>query len=194
VLGFRVPGRVGGDCDRLRELGELCRTSPRASIGMALVSDCSSLRRMDCLAVSRSSCAEAVWLGAIGGGIGAASDREDRSSTSRWPVRGECGGCFAGGRFVESVFRRGVGGLSLLWSKTFLCKVLVETSARSPGVGEGRPLSMASSCLFGAAGLSTSINCDFEESTPFPLTVDRPGVSPLGSVRTRLTTSGRGML
>ena len=42
-------------------------------------------------------------------------------------------------------------------------------------------------------GVSTSMSCDFE-SASFPLTVDRPGVSPLGSVRTRLTTSGRGIL
>jgi len=35
--------------------------------------------------------------------------------------------------------------------------------------------------------------CDFD-SASFPLTDERPGVSPLGSVRTRLTTSGRGML
>ena len=37
------------------------------------------------------------------------------------------------------------------------------------------------------------MSCDFE-SVLLPLIVDRPGVSLLGSVRTRLTTSGRGML
>jgi hypothetical protein len=188
MLAFRVPGRVGGDCDRLRKLGELDGSSPRASVGMGLGSACSSFLRMDCLAVSRSSCAEAVWLGAIGGGIGAASDLDDRSSAPLW-WRGECGGCFIGGRFVEIVFGRSVGP-SLLWSKVALCKVLTAPSGR----GEGRPPSAISSCLFDAiAGVSTSMGCDFK-SLPFPLTVDRPGVSPLGSVRTRLTTSGRGTL
>ena len=84
MLGLRVPGRDGGDCDRLRKLDELDesspRASPRASADKGLESACSSFLRMDCLAVSRSSCAEAVWLGANGGGIGAASDRDDRSS------------------------------------------------------------------------------------------------------------------
>ncbi len=80
MLGLRVPGRDGGDCDRLRKLDELDGSSPRVSVGMLLESAGSSFLRMDCLAVSRSSCAEAVWLGAIGGGIGAASDRDDRSS------------------------------------------------------------------------------------------------------------------
>ena len=161
-------------------------------MGIGLESACSSFLRMDCLAVSRSSCAEAVWLGAIGGGIGAASDRDGRSSAPLW-WRGECGGCFIGGRFVETGLGRGVGP-SLLWSKVVLCKVLAVVSGRCPGTGEGRPLPALSSGLLSViAGMSISIGCDFE-SLPFPLTVDRPGVSPLGSVRTRLTTSGRGML
>jgi len=188
VLAFRVPGRVGGDCDLLRGApGEFTRDSPRDSTAMTLASACSSLLRMDCLAVSRSSCADAVWLGAIGGGIGAASDRDMRSSTIRWP-RGECGGCFTGEWFAATGVERGVG-LSLLWSKAVLCKELIGASVRCPGAG--RPPSVTSSCL--TAGVSTSMSCDFE-STSFPLTVDRPGVSPLGSVRTRLTTSGRGIL
>ena len=78
--------------------------------------------------------------------------------------------------------------LSLLWSKALLCKELIGASRRE------RPPSATSSCLLElAAGVSTSMGCDLE-STSFPLTVDRPGVSPLGSVRTRLTTSGRGIL
>lgn len=109
-----------------------------------------------------------------------------RSSTPRWP-RGECGGCFSGGRFAATGVGRGVG-LSRLWSKAVLCKELMCASVRCDG---GRPPSAISSCL--PAGVSTSMGCDFE-SASFPLTVDRPGVSPLGSVRTRLTTSGRGML
>jgi hypothetical protein len=189
VLAFRVPGRVGGDCDRLRKLGEFNRSSPRESEGMSLGSGCSSFLRMDCLAVSRSSCAEAVWLGAIGGGIGAASERDDRSSAPRWP-RGEC---FVGGRFVVVGFGRGVGGPSLLWCKGALCEEPIGASGRCPGVGEGRPLSTISSCLFDVARVSTSIGCGLE-SLPFPLIIDRPGVSPLGSARTRLTTSGRGTL
>jgi len=80
VLGLRVPGHVGGDCDRLRKLDELGGSSPRESVGKGLESVCSSFLRMDCLAVSCSSRAEAVWLGALGGGIGAASDCDDRSS------------------------------------------------------------------------------------------------------------------
>ena len=192
MLAFRVPGRVGGDCDRLRKLDEFNGGSPRASVGIGRGSACSSFLRMDCLAVSRSSCAEAVWLGAIGGGIGAASDRDGRSSAPLW-WRGECGGCFVGGRFVEIELGRSVGP-SLLWSKAVLCEVLTDASGRCPGPGEGRPPSTISSCLFSViAGMSTSMGCDFE-SLPFPLIVDRPGVSPLGSVRTRLTTSGRGML
>lgn len=95
---------------------------------MGLESACSSFLRMDCLAVSRSSCAEAVWLGAIGGGIGAASDRDDRSSGPLW-WRGECGGCFDEGRFVGIVFEMG-DGPSLLWSKLVLCKVLTAISGR----------------------------------------------------------------
>lgn len=189
MLAFRVPGRVGGDCDLLRAPGEFIRGSPRDSTAMTLASASSSLLRMDCLAVSRSSCADAVWLGAIGGGIGAASDDRDmRSSANRWP-RGECGGCFTGGRFAETDIGRGVG-LSLLWSKAALCKELMCASVRCPG----RPPSEISSCLLElSAGVSTSMGCDFE-SPSLPLTVERPGVSPLGSVRTRLTTSGRGML
>jgi len=81
------------------------------------MSTCSSFLRIDCLAVSRSSCAEAVWLGADGGGIGAGSDRDDRSSRSRRP-RGECG--FVGGRCVTTGLGRGVGGPSLGWSKLAL--------------------------------------------------------------------------
>ena len=78
--------------------------------------------------------------------------------------------------------------LSLLWSKAALCRELIGASGRE------RPPSMTSSCLPGlVVGVSTSMGCDFE-SASFPLTVDRPGVSPLGSVRTRLTTSGRGIL
>ena len=192
MLGLRVPGRDGGDCDRLRKLDELDGSSPRVSVGMLLESAGSSFLRMDCLAVSRSSCAEAVWLGAIGGGIGAASDRDDRSSGPLWP-RGECGACF-GGRFVGTELGRGVGRRSLLWSKAVLCKVLAAASGRCPGAGEGRLPSAISSCLCDAlAGPSTSMGCDFK-SLSLPLTDDRPGVSPLGSVRTRLTTSGRGIL
>jgi len=117
------------------------------------MSACSSFLRMDCLAVSRSSCAEAVWLGAVGGGIGAASDRDDRSSGPRCP-RGECGGCFVGGRYVAMGLGRGVGGPSLGWSSA---------SGRCPETGEGRRPSAALSCLFGGiAGASTSMGCGFE--------------------------------
>lgn len=116
---------------------------------------------MDCLAVSRSSCAEAVWLGADGGGIGAASDRDDRSSGTRWP-RGECGGCFVGGRYVATGLGRGVGGPSLGWSKLALCEELIDASGRCPGTGEGRRPSATLSCLFGGIpGVSTSMGCGF---------------------------------